>query len=156
MNSDATRAYYDIQVGEEGQSTGIGAKLDKFKAVFTTAETIQKGLDTVASIGEKFNHIGVWKVRLVSGLCCLVLFLASILLFFVNVRYVIIAWGLNKFRKFWFAPNLVCNNELADLLSRVPSFPEVQQYRQIRRRATSTRDTTSGSASSPLSVLKEE
>lgn len=126
------------------------------KAIFTTAEVIQKGLDTVASIGEKFNHIGVWKVRLVSGICCLVLFLASVLLFFVNVRYVIIAWGLNKFRKFWFAPNLVCNNELADLLSRVPSFPEMQEFRQIRRRSTSNRSGASGNALSPLSALKEE
>ena len=46
----------------------------------------------------------------------------------------ILVWGLNKFRKFYLKPNLVDNNELVDLLSRVPSFPEIEQYRQIRNK----------------------
>ena len=106
------------------------------KAVFTTAEGIQKGLDFAASVGEKFGHIGQWKVRFVSTMCCCILLLASLLLYYVSLRYIIIVWGLNKFRKFYFRPNLVDNNELVDLLSRIPSFPEIEQYRQIRSRGS--------------------
>ena len=57
---------------------------------------------------------------------------------FVSLRLVIIAWGLNKFRKFYFQPNLVDNNELEDLLSRVPSFPEIEEMRQLRTRPNKT------------------
>ena len=137
MVNKASRSYYEITRSKsEGSDTagGFGAKLDKMKTIFTTAEGIQKGLDFAASIGEKFGHIGQWKSPFVSGLCTVIMLVASLALWFVSVRLIIIAWGMNKFRKFYFRPNLVDNNELVDLLSRVPSFPEIEQYRQINPR----------------------
>ena len=136
VKNNANKAYYELSRETEGESKSFGAKLDKMKAVFTTAEGIQKGLDFAASVGEKFGHIGQWKVRFVSTMCCFILLLAALLLYYVSLRYIIIVWGLNKFRKFYFRPNLVDNNELVDLLSRIPSFPEIEQYRQIRSRGT--------------------
>ena len=148
VRNNANKAYYELSREKtEGENTGFSAKLDKMKTVFTTAEGIQKGLDSTASIGEKFGHIGQWKVPFVSALCCVILIAAGAVLHFVNLRYIIIFWGLNKFRKFYFKPNLVDNNELFDLLSRIPSFPEIEQYRQIRSRASNrTRNGTENSS----------
>ena len=106
------------------------------KAVFTTAEGIQKGLDIAASIAEKFSHIGQWKNPFVSSICTVAMLVAGVALSFISLRVIIICWGLNKFRKFYLKPNLVDNNELDDLLSRVPSFPEIEQFRQIRSRGS--------------------
>ena len=34
-------------------------------------------------------------------------------------------------------PNLVDNNEIVDLLTRIPSFPEIERYRQVKRNGAS-------------------
>ena len=135
VKNNANKAYYELSKEKsEGESSGLSAKLDKMKAVFAIGEGIQKGLDSAASIGEKFGHIGQWKVHFVSHMCWFIMIVASVILYYVSLRYLIIAWGLNKFRKYYFKPNLVDNNEVVDLLSRVPSFPEIEQYRQVRSR----------------------
>lgn len=91
----------------------------------------------VASLGEKLSHIGQWKNTFISFLVTIILFVAGIALYFVSVRYILIAWGLNKFRKFYMTPNLVDNNEIFDLLTRIPSFPEIERYRQVKRNGAS-------------------
>ncbi|XP_063688692.1 multiple C2 and transmembrane domain-containing protein 1-like isoform X2 [Bolinopsis microptera] len=150
VRNNVNRAYYEVTRETEGESTGFSAKLDKMKTVFTTAEGIQKGLDFAASIGEKFGHIGQWKNQFVSAMCCVILISAGCLLYYVSPRYMIIVWGLNKFRKFYFQPNLVDNNEMVDLLSRIPSFPEIEQYRQIRSRGSGARPRSAAGSSREL------
>ena len=44
---------------------------------------------------------------------------------FVSKRYLIMAWGTNKFTKKLLRPNAVNNNELADFISRVPDNEEL-------------------------------
>lgn len=157
VKNNLNKAYYertrDKEARGETSNSGFGAKFDKMKTVFTTAEGVQKGLDFAASIGEKFGHIGQWKNVLVSGMCTVIMLVASLLLYYVSIRYLILAWGLNKFRKFYFKPNLVDNNELVDLLSRVPSFPEIERFRQIRVKGR--RDGGAGDAVSERSIKGE-
>ena len=40
-------------------------------------------------------------------------------------RYLIMAWGTNKFLKKLVKPNAISNNELADFISRVPDNEEL-------------------------------
>ena len=54
-----------------------------------------------------------------------ILLLGTILLYLVPLRYLLLAWGINKFTKRIRKPNAIPNNELLDFLSRVPSDPEV-------------------------------
>jgi len=63
-----------------------------------------------------------------SWLAVIVLTVASVILYFVPIRYVVLAWGINKFTKRLRAPNSVPNNELLDYLSRVPSDKELVSY----------------------------
>ena len=53
-----------------------------------------------------------------------ILLLGTIVLYVVPLRYLLLAWGINKFTKRIRKPNVVPNNELFDFLSRVPSDPE--------------------------------
>ena len=43
-------------------------------------------------------------------------------------RYLIMAWGCNKFLKKLIKPNAISNNELADFISRVPDNEELVSY----------------------------
>jgi hypothetical protein len=137
VKNNGNRAYYELvkeKTDGAPSSKSFGEKLDKMKTVFASAEHIQKGLDFAAGIGEKFSHIGQWKVSFISWMCTFILIAAGGLLYYVSLRYIIIVWGLNKFRKYYLRPHLVDNNELVDLLSRVPSFTDIEKYRQIRGR----------------------
>ena len=49
---------------------------------------------------------------------------ASLLLYLVPLRYIILAWGINKFTKKLRNPDVIPNNELLDFLSRVPDNEE--------------------------------
>lgn len=62
-----------------------------------------------------------------------VLFLVAIILYYIPLRYLILAFVINKFTKRFRKPKgYVDNNEVADFISRLPSDPELIQYRELR------------------------
>jgi len=63
-------------------------------------------------------------VPFLSKLAIVALLAAVVILFFVPLRYLIMAWGINKFTKKLRNPNAIPNNELLDFLSRVPDTDE--------------------------------
>lgn len=96
----------------------------------TLVERIQAGKDVlimvqditglVASYLERISNTFTFKVPFLSYLMMFCLTVASVLLYLVPLRYVILAWGINKFTKKLRNPNAIDNNELFDFLSRVP------------------------------------
>jgi len=66
-----------------------------------------------------------WSVPWLSVLAIIVLSIAATILYYVPLRYLALAWGINKFTKKLRAPNAIDNNELLDYLSRVPSDREL-------------------------------
>lgn len=59
-------------------------------------------------------------VPYLSTLAILMLLAGAVVLYLVSVRYLIMAWGVNKFARKLIRPHTVPNNEVLDLLSRVP------------------------------------
>ena len=47
-------------------------------------------------------------------------------------RYLLMAWGANKFLKKLFKPNAISNNELADFISRVPDNEEIVSKAKVK------------------------
>lgn len=69
-----------------------------------------------------FNFTVPW----LSILAIVVLTIASIILYFIPLRYLILAFITNKFTKRFRKPkDYIDNNELADFISRLPSDPEL-------------------------------
>ena len=67
-------------------------------------------------------------VPFLSFLAMIVLALATLLLYCVPLRWILLAWGVNKFSKKLRNPNYVDNNELLDFLSRIPTDKEIVNY----------------------------
>ncbi len=80
---------------------------------------VQNALGAVASLGESVKNTFNFSVPFLSWLAIWALGAAAVLLYFVSPRYLIMAWGLNKFTKKLIRPNFVNNNEVMDFLSRV-------------------------------------
>lgn len=81
---------------------------------------IQDITGNIASYLERISNTFTFKVPFLSYLMMFCLTVATALLYFVPLRWIILAWGINKFTKKLRNPNAIDNNELVDFLSRVP------------------------------------
>merc|ERR1712088_642412 len=81
----------------------------------------------IESIGNVFN----FSVPFLSWLAFIVMIVVTMVLYNVSLRYLLMAWGANKFLKKLFKPNAISNNELADFISRVPNNEEMKDFREL-------------------------
>ncbi|XP_055940978.1 multiple C2 and transmembrane domain-containing protein 1-like isoform X4 [Argiope bruennichi] len=105
---------------------------EKLQAVQDATAMIQNILGEFASFGERCKNTFNYTVPFLSWLAFLVLVLATVVLYFVPVRYLIMAWGINKFTKKLRNPHAVPNNELLDFISRVPDDEEKVAFRELK------------------------
>ncbi|XP_071503823.1 multiple C2 and transmembrane domain-containing protein 1-like [Diadema antillarum] len=111
---------------------------EKLQAIERVCQTIQNTLDQVACLGERIKNTFNFTVPWLSFLAIIVLIVATIILYFIPLRYLILAWGINKFTKKIRKPHAIPNNELLDFLSRIPSDTQLKQYRELRPDMTRT------------------
>ncbi|XP_032364637.1 multiple C2 and transmembrane domain-containing protein 1 isoform X2 [Etheostoma spectabile] len=133
--ADSAEAVFDWEDEEEdkedkeSEPKGFMGKLYAIQDVFIS---VQSALDDVASYGERIKNTANWTVPFLSWLAIAALCLATVLLFLVPLRYLVLAWGVNKFTKKLRDPFMIDNNELLDFLSRVPSDVQVMHYRELK------------------------
>ncbi|XP_059155451.1 multiple C2 and transmembrane domain-containing protein 1-like isoform X2 [Physella acuta] len=106
--------------------------VDRYHAIQEVCLQVQQGLDTVACLGERVKNTFNWSVPWLSALAVIALSAGIIVLYYIPLRYLLLAWGINKFTKKLRKPNAISNNELLDFLSRIPSDNELLQYRELR------------------------
>uniref|UniRef100_A0A8D3A774 Multiple C2 and transmembrane domain containing 1 n=1 Tax=Scophthalmus maximus TaxID=52904 RepID=A0A8D3A774_SCOMX len=99
--------------------------MNKLYAIQDVCISVQNALDEVASYGERIKNTFNWTVPFLSWLAIVALGLATTIIYFIPLRYIVLAWGVNKFTKKLRDPYTIDNNELLDFLSRVPSDVQV-------------------------------
>ncbi|XP_023599915.1 multiple C2 and transmembrane domain-containing protein 2 isoform X4 [Myotis lucifugus] len=114
---------------KESEKKGI---IERIYMVQDIVATVQNILEEVASFGERIKNTFNWTVPFLSFLACVMLAVATIMLYFVPLRYIVLIWGINKFTKKFRNPYAIDNNELLDFLSRVPSDVQKVQYAELR------------------------
>ncbi|XP_058843510.1 multiple C2 and transmembrane domain-containing protein 1-like isoform X3 [Acipenser ruthenus] len=106
--------------------------MNKLYAIQDVCISVQNALDEVASYAERIKNTFNWTVPFLSWLAIVALVVATIIVYFIPLRYIVLAWGVNKFTKKLRDPYTIDNNELLDFLSRVPSDVQVVQYRELK------------------------
>ncbi|XP_074494375.1 multiple C2 and transmembrane domain-containing protein 1 isoform X3 [Sebastes fasciatus] len=106
--------------------------MNKLYAIQDVCISVQNALDEVASYGERIKNTFNWTVPFLSWLTIVAFGTATIVIYFIPLRYIVLAWGVNKFTKKLRDPYTIDNNELLDFLSRVPSDVQVVQYRELK------------------------
>ncbi|ELK02267.1 Multiple C2 and transmembrane domain-containing protein 2 [Pteropus alecto] len=114
---------------KESEKKGL---IERIYMVQDIVSTVQNVLEEIASFGERIKNTFNWTVPFLSFLACLILAVATITLYFIPLRYIILIWGINKFTKKLRNPYAIDNNELLDFLSRVPSDVQKVQYAELR------------------------
>ncbi|XP_013858988.1 multiple C2 and transmembrane domain-containing protein 2 [Austrofundulus limnaeus] len=117
---------------EDEKESGKKGLMDKIHMVQEVVLAVQNVLEEIANIGERIKNIFNWSVPFMSCLACLVLFVAATMLYFIPLRYIVLAWGINKFTKKLRNPYAIDSNELLDFLQRVPSDIQKVQYSALR------------------------
>ncbi|XP_059406130.1 multiple C2 and transmembrane domain-containing protein 1-like isoform X4 [Carassius carassius] len=106
--------------------------MNKLYAIQDVCISVQNALDEVASYGERIKNTFNWTVPFLSCMTIVALCAATLVVYFIPLRYIVLAWGVNKFTKKLRDPYSIDNNELLDFLSRVPSDVQVMQYRELK------------------------
>ncbi|XP_051972371.1 multiple C2 and transmembrane domain-containing protein 1-like isoform X2 [Xyrauchen texanus] len=135
----SVQAMEDLLEDEDGDDDKDSEKkgfLDKFYAIQDVIVSVQNALDEVASFGERVKNTFNWSVPFLSWLAITVLCVGATLIYFIPLRYIVLAWGINKFTKKLRNPYLINNNELMDFLSRVPSDVQMAQYKEFKLDST--------------------
>ena len=107
---------------EEGEKKSLKEKMQAMQEITLM---VQNALGMVAHILESVGNVFNFSVPFLSWLAFVVLTVATLVLYNVSLRYLLMAWGTNKFFKKLIKPNAINNNELADFISRVPDNEEI-------------------------------
>ncbi|PAV83363.1 hypothetical protein WR25_16111 isoform E [Diploscapter pachys] len=102
--------------------------LETISSVQDTLTVVQTSLVFITALLDRIKNTFNFTNKWLSSLAVLVLTIATVLLYFVPFRWVLIAWGINKFTKKLRNPNYISNNELLDFLSRVPTDQELDEW----------------------------
>uniref|UniRef100_A0A8C2DL93 Multiple C2 domains, transmembrane 2b n=1 Tax=Cyprinus carpio TaxID=7962 RepID=A0A8C2DL93_CYPCA len=105
--------------------------MEKIHMVQEIVITVQNLLEAIASFGERIKNTFNWSVPFLSNLAFLVLMMATVITYFIPIRYIILLWGIHKFTKKLRNPYAIENNEVMDFLSRVPSDVQMAQYTEL-------------------------
>ncbi|KAK9971391.1 hypothetical protein ABG768_024760 [Culter alburnus] len=125
-----TMELYEEEDEDEKESERKGL-MEKIHMVQEIVITVQNLLEEIACFGERIKNTFNWSVPFLSNLAFLVLIMATVITYFIPVRYIILLWGIHKFTKKLRNPYAIENNELMDFLSRVPSDVQMAQYTEL-------------------------
>ena len=130
----------DYPEEEEEFSAVAEAKTDEIKrmslkkrmlVVEEISLTIQDWLGTGAHLLESLQNLADFSVPFLSWLTVAGIILATLLLLLVPLRLLIMLWGAEKLTKRLFNPEAEFNNEIGNLLSRVPDHEQMKESSHI-------------------------
>lgn len=118
---------------------------ERLQAIQEVSQTVQNSIGWLASLGESVKKLVLilppvanafllyysvfstfnFSVPELSWLAAILLILAILVLHFVPMRALLLIWGIIKFSRRLVRPHTVPNNEVLDLLSRVPDDEEM-------------------------------
>ncbi|XP_076374762.1 multiple C2 domain and transmembrane region protein isoform X2 [Megalopta genalis] len=105
---------------------------ERLQAIQEVTQTVQNSIGYIASLCERVKNLFNFTVPYLSYLAIMLVIVGAAVLYFIPVRYLILAWGINKFFRKVIRPHSVPNNEVLDLISRVPDDEELLNYRELK------------------------
>ncbi|XP_066262385.1 multiple C2 and transmembrane domain-containing protein isoform X3 [Euwallacea similis] len=100
---------------------------ERLQAIQDVTQGVQNAIGKIASLLESVKNMFNFTVPYLSWIAIVLLTSATFLLYLIPIRYLLMMWASNKFLRRIFRPHVVPNNEILDLLSRIPD-DEMLQY----------------------------
>ncbi|XP_060536438.1 multiple C2 and transmembrane domain-containing protein isoform X3 [Cylas formicarius] len=93
---------------------------ERLQTIQEVTQGVQNAIGKIASLLESVKNMFNFTVPYLSWIAITLLCLASLVLYLIPLRYLLMMWATNKFLRRMFRPHAVPNNEILDLLSRIP------------------------------------
>ncbi|KAK0169078.1 hypothetical protein PV327_002824 [Microctonus hyperodae] len=131
---------------------------ERLQAIQEVTQTVQNSIGYIASLCERVKNLFNFTVPYLSYLAMVLAILGVIVLYLIPIRYLILAWGVNKFLRKILRPHSVPNNEVLDLISRVPDDEDLLSCRELKPMPTADceRGGTANIASGNSSTRREQ
>ncbi|XP_045766213.1 multiple C2 and transmembrane domain-containing protein-like [Maniola jurtina] len=107
----------DAKNEKEDKNSSIMQKINSIQEII---QSIQNIIGKLASTGESIKNLFNFTVPFVSFLAIFLILVIAFVMYLIPFNYICMIWAVNKFVKQIFRPNRIRNNEIMDLLSRVP------------------------------------
>ncbi|XP_044745710.1 multiple C2 and transmembrane domain-containing protein-like isoform X2 [Coccinella septempunctata] len=111
---------------------------ERLQAIQEVTQSVQNAIGKIASLLESVKNTFNFTVPYLSWIAITMLLAATVVLYFIPMRYLLMLWGTNKFLRRILRPHAVPNNELMDLLSRVPDDEMMTWIMKLLATALST------------------
>ncbi|XP_047993628.1 multiple C2 and transmembrane domain-containing protein-like isoform X2 [Leguminivora glycinivorella] len=102
------------------EKTSATSIMQKINSLQEMVQSVQNTIGKLASYGESVKNLYNFTVPFLSFLSITIIMVISLVMFLVPVNYIFMLWGVHKFTRKILRPNRIPNNEILDLLSRVP------------------------------------
>uniref|UniRef100_A0A1Q3G4Q9 Putative conserved plasma membrane protein n=1 Tax=Culex tarsalis TaxID=7177 RepID=A0A1Q3G4Q9_CULTA len=109
---------------------------ERLQAIQEVSQSVQNTIGYLASLGESVKNTFNFSVPELSWLTATLLLAACLVLHYIPIRMLLLLWGLIKFSRRLIRPHSVPNNEVLDLLSRVPDDEEIIMWRELPLHST--------------------
>uniref|UniRef100_A0A6P7FUY8 Multiple C2 and transmembrane domain-containing protein-like n=1 Tax=Diabrotica virgifera virgifera TaxID=50390 RepID=A0A6P7FUY8_DIAVI len=93
---------------------------ERLQAIQEVTQGVQNAIGRIASLLEGIKNMFNFTVPYLSCIAIFLLAVATVVLYILPIRYLLMLWGVNKFFRRILRPHSVPNNEILDLLSRIP------------------------------------
>lgn len=116
---------------EEEEKSDKKSLMENLKAISQISKSVQNGLGDMASMFEQFKNLLNFSVPYMSWLFVGFLCVASVVLYCVSLRWLLMIYGIHKFTKRLLRPNHIPSSEIKNFLSRVPDDPTLQKCKKL-------------------------
>ncbi|XP_053687859.1 multiple C2 and transmembrane domain-containing protein [Sabethes cyaneus] len=139
-SSPSTTDEYDVASDDEDEEDKEKEEKktikERLQAIQEVSQSVQNTIGYLASLGESVKNTFNFSVPELSWLTALLLLIVCLVLHYIPMRVLLLLWGLVKFSRRLIRPHSVPNNEVLDLLSRVPDDEEIIMWRELPLHST--------------------
>ncbi|KAL1493655.1 hypothetical protein ABEB36_009354 [Hypothenemus hampei] len=105
---------------------------ERLQTIQEVTQGVQNAIGKIASLLESIKNMFNFTVPYLSFIAVILLSLATSVLYFIPIRYLLMLWATNKFLRRIFRPHVVPNNEILDLLTRIPDDEMLLDYKDLK------------------------
>ncbi|CAH2091358.1 unnamed protein product [Euphydryas editha] len=114
---EKSRLQLDSKNDKDEKSVSLRQKINSIQEILLSIQNI---IEKFASLGESIKNLFNFTVPFVSYLAIFIIVAVALVMYLIPFNYICIIWGIHKFTRKLLRPDSVPNNEILDLLSRVP------------------------------------
>ncbi|XP_075978755.1 multiple C2 and transmembrane domain-containing protein-like [Anticarsia gemmatalis] len=106
------------EVKKEEKNQTLRQKINSLQEM---VQTVQNFIGEFANLGESIKNLFNFTVPFLSCFAIFLIAVIAFVMFMIPIKYIFMVWGIHKFTRKILRPNRIPNNEMLDLLSRVPN-----------------------------------